>query len=72
MKKKDTFNNLLTFPIFRVKCAFPISASLRGRRLKGKEKGVLEKEVLGARVTRGAREEGGSPPPSSLERGLAP
>ena len=25
--KKDTFNNLLTFPIFRtLKCAFPISA----------------------------------------------
>ena len=29
-KKKDTFNNLLTFPIFRTrKCAFPISAFFR-------------------------------------------
>ena len=32
----------------------PIPASLRGRHLKGKGKGVL-----GARETRGAREEGG-------------
>ena len=30
--------------------------SLRGRRLKGKGKGVLGKGVLGARETRGARE----------------
>ena len=29
-KKRDTFNNLLTFPIFRtLKCAFPISAFFR-------------------------------------------
>ena len=32
----------------------PVVANLRGRRLKGKGKGVL-----GARETRGAREEGG-------------
>ena len=31
--------------------------SLRGRRLKGKGKGVSGKGVLGARETRGAREE---------------
>ena len=46
--------------------------SLRGRRLKGKGKGALEKGVLGARKTRGAREEGGRetlpllPPPSRV------
>ena len=32
--------------------------SLRGRRLKGKGKGALGKGVLGARETRGTREEG--------------
>ena len=37
-------------------------SSLRGRRLKGKGKGVLGKGVLGARETRGAREEGGLAP----------
>ena len=36
--------------------------SLRGRRLKGKGKGALGKGVLGARETRGAREEGGREP----------
>ena len=38
--------------------------SLRGRRLKGKGKGALEKGVLGARETRGAREEGGRETPA--------
>ena len=38
--------------------------SLRGRRLKGKGKGVLRKGVLGARETRGAREEGGRETPA--------
>ena len=32
------------------------ASSLRGRRLKGKGKGVFGKGVLGARETRGARE----------------
>ena len=45
--------------------------SLRGRRLKGKGKGVLGKGVLVARETRGAREEEGRET-SSLARGLAP
>ena len=38
--------------------------SLRGRRLKGKGKGVLGKGVLGARETQGAREEGGRETPA--------
>ena len=38
--------------------------SLRGRRLKGKGKAVLGKGVLGARETRGAREEGGRETPA--------
>ena len=42
--------------------------SLRGRRLKGKGKGVLGKGVLGARETRGAHEEGGRVPSSLLPR----
>ena len=50
-----------------------LQRSLRGRRLKGKGKGVLGKGVLDARETRGAREEGGRetslpPLPSLLER----
>ena len=44
--------------------------SLRGRRLKGKGKGVLGKGILVARETRGAREEEGRET-SSLGRGLA-
>ena len=39
-------------------------SSLRGRRLKGKGKAVLGKGVLGARETRGAREEGGRETPA--------
>ena len=39
--------------------------SLRGRRLKGKGKGVLRNGVfIGARETRGAREEGGRETPA--------
>ena len=45
--------------------------SLRGRRLKGKGKGVLGKGVLGTRETRGTREEEGRET-SSLAHGLAP
>ena len=41
-------------------------ACMRARRLKGKGKGVLGKGVLGARETRGAREEGGRETSSSL------
>ena len=40
--------------------ALYIFFSLRGRRLKGREREFWEKGVLGARETRGAREEGGS------------
>ena len=43
---------------------FSLSSSLRGRRLKGKGKEVLWKEVLGARETRGACEEGGRETPA--------
>ena len=42
------------FTLFRVRSRLHVRLSLRGRRLKGKGKGVL-----GARETRGAREEGG-------------
>ena len=41
-----------------------LSPSLRGRRLKGKGKGVLGKGVLGARETQGVREEGGRETPA--------
>ena len=59
------------FPYCLFKHRFKENYSLRGRRLKGKGKAVLGKGVLGARETRGAREEV-SLPPSSLARGLAP
>ena len=41
-----------------------VESSLRVRRLKGKGKGALGKGVLGARETRGAREEGGREMPA--------
>ena len=43
-------------------------SSLRGRRLKGKGKGVLGEGVLGARETRGACEEALIPFPFPFER----
>ena len=46
--------------------------SLRGRRLKGKRKGVLGKGVLGAREMRGACEEGGRETPRAWSRALIP
>ena len=46
--------------------------SLRGRRLKGKRKGVLGKGVLGVRETRGACEEGGRETPRAWSRALIP
>ena len=50
-----------------------IRHNLRGRRLKGKGKGVLRKGVLGARETRGARPNSLSPFPfERLPRRLHP